>query len=149
MASTSPTVQQNPGSQRSDQPNERQRGRLVLPGLAAAAAAAAAVTAVAALAMALGVDFELPDGGESIPLLGFTQLAFTFSVVGVLIALAIRRWASRPARTWVRVTVALTALSLVPPFLVDANLVTACTLVLVHLVAAAIVVPVIARRLAA
>ena len=129
--------------------HSQQRRRLLLPGLAAAAAAAVAVTAVAAIAMAVGVDFELPDGGESIPLLGFTQLTFTFSVVGILVALAIRRWASRPARTWVRTAMALTALSLVPPFLVDANLATECTLVLTHLIAAGIVIPVIARRLAA
>jgi hypothetical protein len=122
--------------------------RLLLPGLAAAAIAAVAVTAVAALATAVGVDFELPDGGESIPLPGFTQLTFTFGVVGVLVALAIRRWASRPARTWVGIAVTLTALSLVPPFLVGADPATVCTLVLAHLVAAAIVIPVIARRLA-
>jgi hypothetical protein len=141
MTSTAPDVQPSTHSQR--------RSRLLLPGLAAAAAAAVAVTAVAALAMALGVDFELPDGGKSIPLLGFTQLTFTFSVVGILVALAIRRWASQPARVWVRTAAALTALSLVPPFLVDANLATACALVLAHLTAAAVVIPVIARRLAA
>jgi hypothetical protein len=129
--------------------SSRQRHRLLLPGLAAAAAAAVAATAVAALAMAAGVDFELPDGGESIPLLGFTQLTFVFSVVGILIALAIRRWAPRPARTWVITAVTLTALSLVPPFLVGANLATVCALVLAHLAAAAVVIPVIARRLAA
>ncbi|MEV4481507.1 DUF6069 family protein [Micromonospora coxensis] len=140
MTSTAPTDRRSTHGQ--------QRRRLLLPGLASAAAAAVTVTAVAALAMAVGVDFELPDGDESIPLLGFTQLTFTLSVVGILVALAIRRWASRPARTWVRTAVALTALSLVPPFLVGANLATECTLVLAHLIAAAIVIPVIARRLA-
>ncbi len=140
MTSTGPTVQLSTHSQ--------QRSRLFLPGLAAAAAAAVAVTAFAAIAVAVGVDLELADSGESIPLVGFTQLTFTFSVVGILIALAIRRWASQPARIWVRTAVALTALSLVPPFLVDANLATECTLVLAHLIAAAIVIPVIARRLA-
>jgi peptidoglycan/LPS O-acetylase OafA/YrhL len=141
MTSTGPDVQLSTYS--------RQRSRLLLPGLAAAAVAAVAVTAVAALAMAVGVDFELPDGGESIPLAAFTQLTFAFSVVGILLALAIRRRASRPARIWVRTAAALTALSLVPPFLVGADLATECTLVLAHLVAAAIVIPVIARRLAA
>lgn len=140
MTSTAPTDRLSTHGQ--------QRRRLLLPGLAAATAAAVTVTAVATLAMAAGVDLELPDGGESIPLVGFTQLTFTFSVVGILIALAIRRWASQPARTWVRTAVALTALSLVPPFLVDANLDTKCTLVLAHLIAAVIVIPVIARRLA-
>ncbi|MEU8218017.1 DUF6069 family protein [Micromonospora taraxaci] len=140
MTSTGPTLQFGNHSQ--------QRSRLFLPGLAAAATAAIAVTAVAAIAMAVGVDFELPDGGESIPLLGFTQLTFTLGVVGILLALAIRRWASEPARIWVRTAVALTALSLVPPFLVRADLATACTLVLAHLIAAAIVIPFVARRLA-
>ncbi|MFI6263187.1 DUF6069 family protein [Micromonospora sp. NPDC051006] len=140
MTFTGPDVQLSTHSQ--------QRSRLFLPGLAAAAAAAVAVTAVVAIAMAVGVDFELPEGGESIPLVGFTQLTFTLGVVGILIALAIRRWASQPARTWLRTAVALTALSLVPPFLVDANLATECTLVLAHLIAAAIVIPAIARRLA-
>ncbi|MEV4490032.1 DUF6069 family protein [Micromonospora coxensis] len=140
MTSTAPTDRRSAHGQ--------QRRRLLLPGLASAAAAAVTVTAVAALAMAAGVDFELPDGGESIPLLGFTQLTFTLSVVGILVALAIRRWASRPARTWVSTAVALTALSLVPPFLVGADVATECTLVLAHLIAAAIVIPVIARRLA-
>jgi hypothetical protein len=121
--------------------------RLLLPGLAAAAAAAVAVTVVAALAMAAGVDFELPDGGESIPLFAFAQLTIVFSVVGILVALALRRWASRPARAWVRVAVALTALSLVPPFLVGANAATVCSLVLAHVTAAAIVIPVLTRRL--
>jgi hypothetical protein len=129
--------------------SRQQHPRLFLPGLAAAAAGAAVVTAVAAIAMAVGVDFDVPDGGESIPLAAFTQMTLIFSVVGILVALAIRRWASRPARTWVRVAVVITALSLVPPLLVGANLATECALVLVHLIAAAIVIPVIARRLPA
>jgi hypothetical protein len=124
------------------------RRSLVVPGIAVAAAAAASTTLVAALSMAIGVDFELPDGGESIPLLGFTQLTFLFSLVGVGLAAALRRWSSRPARTFVRIAVALTAVSLVPPFLVDANLATSAALVVLHLIAAAIVIPVIASRLA-
>ncbi len=44
-------------------------------------------------------------------------------------------------------TVALTALSLVPPFLQDANAGTVAGLVLLHLTAAAIVIPALARRL--
>ena len=141
MTATDPNVELNTHNQ--------QRSRLLLPSLAAAAAAAVAVTAVAAIAMAVGVDVEVPDGGESIPLAAFPQLTFTFSVVGILLALVIRRWASQPAPIWVRTAAALTALSLVPPFLVGANLATECTLVFAHLVAAAIVIPVVARRLAA
>ncbi len=124
----------------------RRRG-LVVPGLAAAVTAAASTTLVAALAKAAGVDFEMPDGGEAVPLMGFANLTFLFSIIGLAIAAGLRRWSGQPARTFVRVAVALTAVSLVPPFLVDANLTTAMTLVLIHLVAAVIVIPVIARRL--
>ena len=40
-------------------------------GLIATLAAMAATTLAAALAQAAGVDFEVPDGGETIPLSGF------------------------------------------------------------------------------
>ena len=43
-------------------------------------------------------------------------------------------------------TVALTAVSLVPPFMVDANLATVGALVLIHVVAAATFIPVLARK---
>jgi hypothetical protein len=125
---------------------EHRRG-LVVTGLIAAVAAAATTTVLAALAMAVGVDFELPDGGESIPLLGFTQLTFMFSLVGIGIAAAVRRWSSQPARTFLRITLALTAISLVPPFLVDANPATVVSLLVIHLAAAAVVIPVLVRRL--
>ena len=125
---------------------EHRRG-LVVTGLIAAVTAAATTTVLAALAMAVGVDFELPDGGESIPLLGFTQLTFMFSLVGIGIAAAVRRWSSQPARTFLRITLALTAISLVPPFLVDANPATVVSLLVIHLAAAAVVIPVLVRRL--
>lgn len=118
-------------------------------GLLTAFVAAAAALLVAALASAAGVDFELPDGGEAIPLSGFAVVTFGFSIVGLALAAALQRWARHPFRTFVRVTVALTAASLVPPFLMDANLATVATLVLLHLVAAAIVIPMLARRLSA
>jgi len=125
---------------------ERSRG-FIVTGLLAALAAAVGATLVGAIAGAVGVDFELPDGGESIPLMGFAQLTFIFALVGLAIASAVRRWSGHPRTTFVRVTLALTAVSLVPPFLVDANLATAVALVLIHLVAAAIFIPVLARRL--
>ena len=120
---------------------------LVVPGLAAAVAAAATTTLLAALAMAAGVDFEMPDGGESVPLLGFTQLTFIFSVIGLAFAAGVRRWSTRPARTFLHIAVTLTAISLVPPFLVDANAATVVSLLIIHLAAAAVVIPVIVRRL--
>ena len=125
-----------------------ERSALLVPGLVAALVAAAATTVVAALAVAVGVDFVFPrDGDEAIPLMGFTQVTFILSMIGVLGAFAVRRWAARPARTFLCLAVALTALSLVPPSLVDADVSTRLTLVALHLLAAAIVVPVIVSRL--
>lgn len=124
------------------------RRRLVLPGLAAAAAAAAATTLVAALAEATVVDLEAPAGEESIPLYAFAQLTFVFSMIGVVLAAGLRRWSKWPATMFVRIAVTLTAISLVPPFLLDADLSTAAALVLAHLIAAAIVIPALAVRLA-
>jgi len=124
-----------------------QRG-LLLSGLAVAVAGALGATLVGALLMAIGVDFELPHGGESIPLTGFTFVTVIFSIVGIGIAAAMRRWSRHPRTTFVRVTVGLTALSLVPPFFQDASAATVAGLVLLHVTAAAIVIPGLARRLA-
>ncbi|WUU96546.1 DUF6069 family protein [Actinoallomurus sp. NBC_01490] len=44
---------------------------LVGTGFVATLAAMVATTLAAALAQAVGVDFEVPDGGESVPLSGF------------------------------------------------------------------------------
>jgi hypothetical protein len=89
----------------------------------------------------------MPDGGESVPLMGFAQLTFVFSAIGVGIAAAVRRWSSRPATVFLRIAVTLTAISLVPPFLVDANAGTVVALLGLHLAAAAVVIPVLTRRL--
>ncbi len=124
-----------------------QRG-LLLSGLAVAVTGALGATLVGALLMAIGVDFELPHGGESVPLTGFTFVTVIFSIVGIGIAAALRRWSRHPRTTFVRVTVALTALSLVPPFFQDASGATVAGLVLLHVTAAAIVIPGLARRLA-
>jgi hypothetical protein len=72
--------------------------RLVGTGVIATLAAKAATTLAAALAQALGVDFEVSGGGESIPLAGFAVVIGFFSVVGIVIAAALRRWSARPSR---------------------------------------------------
>ncbi|WP_436762496.1 DUF6069 family protein [Streptosporangium sp. V21-05] len=118
-------------------------------GFAAALAAMAATTLAAALAQAAGVDFEVPDGGETIPLPGFAVVTGFFSVVGVVIAVALLRWSARPARRFVWTAVSLTAISLVPPFLVGANTATVVALLGLHLVPAAVMIPTLARSLRA
>ena len=123
--------------------------RTALTGLLAALVAMVATTAGAALADALGVSFQLPGAPEPIPIAGFGVMTGIWSVVGIVVALVVRRLAGDPARRWVQVAVALTALSLVPPVLTGAGGTTVVTLVVLHLVAAVVVVPALARSLAA
>lgn len=116
-------------------------------GLGAAVAASAVTTAIAAVASAAGVTFAGPDG-SSIPLLGFAQLTFAFSLIAVGIAAVMARRARRPRSTFVRTCVALLVLSVVPDLTFGFDGASAAVLILTHLAAAAIVVPVLARRLA-
>ncbi|MFD6567998.1 DUF6069 family protein [Micromonospora profundi] len=118
-------------------------------GLLAALVAAVATTLAAALARASGVDFEIPDGGETIPLGGFAFLTGVFSVVGVVIAVAFLRWSASPADRFVWTTVALTAISMVPPLLSGAAATTVVALLALHLVPAAVMIPTLARSLRA
>ncbi|OIJ24556.1 DUF6069 family protein [Nocardioides luteus] len=115
-------------------------------GVAATVAATAVVTALAATASAAGVSFE--TAGSPIPLLGFAQLTAFFSLIGVAMAAVMARVARRPRRTFVVTAVALTVLSLVPDATFGFDIASAVTLMTLHLVAAVIVVPVLARRLA-
>ncbi|MFG2677369.1 DUF6069 family protein [Streptomyces sp. NPDC048445] len=116
-------------------------------GFIATLAATVATTLAAALAQAVGVDFEIPDGGETIPLSGFAVVTGFFSVVGIVIAVALLRWSARPARRFVWTAVSLTAISLVPPLLSGANTATIAALLRLHLVPAAVMIPTLARSL--
>ncbi|NES27857.1 hypothetical protein GCE86_10190 [Micromonospora terminaliae] len=122
-------------------------GALIRTGVIAAVAASAATMAVAAAGNAAGVGLDV--GGAPIPVTGFGVLTVVFSLVGVVIAALLSRFARRPRRAFVRTTVVLTVLSLVPDVIVDAEATTKVLLMLTHLVAAAIVIPAVARRLAA
>ncbi|MFJ8204374.1 DUF6069 family protein [Micromonospora chalcea] len=124
--------------------------RLAVTGVVATLVAMTATTLGAALARAAGVDFAIPDGGdEAIPLGGFTVVTGFFSLVGVVIAGVLLRFSARPASRFVWTAVALTALSLAPPFLVGAAATTSVTLVALHLLAAAVMIPSLTRCLRA
>jgi amino acid transporter len=116
-------------------------------GVAAAVAASVATTVLAAAASSAGVSFA-DATGASIPLAGFTQLTLIFALIGVGIAAVMARKARRPRRTFVRTTVALTLLSFVPDLTFGFDAGSAATLIVLHIVAAGIVVPVLAGRLA-
>lgn len=144
-ATLSPSLQPTTSS---TTPAERSCSTTLLwrTGLVAGVAAAAATVAVAASAQGLDVSLETAPG-EAIPLLGFAQLTLFFTAIGVLIARTIGRRACRPRSTFTRTTVVLTALSVVPDVIISAQAAAKVTLVLTHLVAAAIVIPALASRL--
>ncbi|HZC72411.1 MAG TPA: DUF6069 family protein [Jatrophihabitans sp.] len=115
---------------------------------AATFAAAAATEALVALARATGVDVAIQ--GDDLKPGGCAVAVLLCMVAGAGVLAGVRRFAKSPARTWVRATVALTVLSFVPDLTVP-DTATSSRLVLMtaHVVAAAIVIPVVARRLSA
>ena len=121
--------------------------RLAGTGLMATLAAMVATTLAAALARAVGVDFAVPDGGQTIPLSGFAVVTGFFSVLGIVIAAALLRWSARPAARFVWTAATLTAISLVAPLLSGADTATTTALLGLHLVAAAVMIPTLARSL--
>jgi hypothetical protein len=116
-------------------------------GFTATLAAMVATTLAAALAQAVGVDFEIPDGGDTIPLSGFAVVTGFFSVVGIVTAAVLLRWSARPAKRFVQTAVTLTAISLVPPLISGANTATTTALMALHVVAATVMIPTLARSL--
>jgi hypothetical protein len=116
-------------------------------GVASAVVASVATTVLAAIASAAGVSFA-DSTGASIPIAGFAQLTLIFSLVGVGIAAVLARRARRPRATFVRTAVVLTVLSFVPDLTFGFDAGSAVTLIALHSVAAAIVVPTLAGRLA-
>ncbi len=120
---------------------------LTATGVTAAAVASAATMTVAAVGHAAGISLDM--GGAPIPVSGFGVLTAVFSLVGVALAVVLSRKARHPQRAFIRTTVVLTVLSLVPDAIADAAPATKALLMFAHLVAAAIVIPAVARRLAA
>jgi hypothetical protein len=108
-------------------------------GLATGAVAAAVTTVVAVALRAAGVPLEI--AGEEIPVLAFAQMVLLCSVVGIVIARHTRR------TTFVATTVVLTVLSFVPDVTADTGTASKLGLILTHVVAAAIVIPRLARPL--
>ena len=138
-------VVEGPASGRTSH-THRLRG-LAATGCMATLAAMVATVLAAALAQAVDVDFEVPDGGETIPLAGIAVVTGFFSVVGVVLAAALLRWSARPAERFVQTAVTLTAISLVPPLLSGADTATTAALLGLHLVAATVMIPTLAWSL--
>jgi len=126
---------------------------LWLVGVAATALAAIVTALVAEVAKAADVPMQVASssGGdpETIPAGGFATMVLIGGAIGVVLALALARWAKRPARTFLVVTGVLTVVSFASPLIAEnATTATRVVLELTHVVAAAIVIPPIAYRLA-
>jgi hypothetical protein len=126
---------------------------LWLVGLAATVAGIAVTALVAAIASAADVPLEVASSSdaapEAIPIGGFVTIVAACGVIGVLMALAFDRWAKRPARTFVIVATVLTVVSFASPLIAEnATTATRVVLEICHVVAAAVIIPPIAYRLA-
>ncbi|MEU0388760.1 DUF6069 family protein [Streptomyces chartreusis] len=123
-----------------------------LVGVLAALAGAVVTEAFALVARAAGVPMEAASPGAKeaaeIPVGGFGGGVVFWSVAGIVLAVVLARWAGRPARTFTVTTVVLTAVSLVGPAVAPHTATsTQIVLALSHLVAAAVIIPLVARRL--
>jgi len=127
--------------------------RRVLTGSVGAAAAGAVVLlGYGALAVAVHGPMQAGDPGaaEAAPInaASFAVGVLFSSFFAILIALAIGRWAARPARTFRRTAIALTVVSLAAPL--GASHTDEATRLLLaggHVVAALVVIPLIVRAL--
>jgi hypothetical protein len=125
--------------------DRRSRARLLRTGVTSGLVASAAAVATVVVARTAGEDVAI--AGERVPLSGFVVLTMVGALLGTVIAKVLSRRSSRPRSMFVTTTVALTAASIVPDLVVEAQagsrLVLACT----HVVAAAIIVPALAGRM--
>jgi hypothetical protein len=115
--------------------------------------AAAAVTELYGLAArALGIPMSAGNIGASaaqpITIGMFTMGTVICTFWGTVLSVLLARYATSPARAYVKVAVALTAVSLVAPLGAgDTVTSTKVMLAIAHLLAATIVIPTVARRL--
>lgn len=109
----------------------------------AGAIAAAVTTAGARVLRAAGVPLAVH--GE-IPLASFAQLTFIGAVLGGVLLAVLNRRSSTPRQRFVRISAGLAALSCIFPVAFAETTAGKITLVALHLVAAAIIIPVLARR---
>jgi hypothetical protein len=122
-------------------------------GAIAGATAAVVLYAYGSAASALSVPMKAGQIGAraaaTITPGNFAMGTLICSFWGTVLAVLLARWAARPARTFLYSTIALTLVSLVSPLgAAHTAAATKVTLVLAHLLAAAIVIPVLTQRLA-
>lgn len=125
--------------------------RMWAAGIVAGVVASVVVIVVVAIAEAADVPMEVAENStkqpEQIPLLGYASVILGSTIVGLLLATALARWAGRPRSVFVVAALALTAASLAFPATTTATTATKVMLEITHVIAAAIVIPVIAAHL--
>jgi hypothetical protein len=152
-STTSPTT--SPTTSRTATTTRAPLGRLLLVNLGATVAAGVLTEAWVAVVRATGVDLRLGDPfgdpSDTMRLPGgacATSIAMCM-VLGTALAVLINRRARRPAYAYVVTAVVLTFVSLGAPLVsAGASGATKLTLIVAHLLAAAVIVPVVARCLA-
>lgn len=105
--------------------------------------AAAATTAAAGLLRAAGVPLAVHG---NVPLTAFAQITLIGAVFGGVLLAVLNRLSSAPHRRFIQLSIGLTALSCVAPVAFADTIASKIALVALHLVAAAIIIPVLARR---
>ena len=105
--------------------------------------AAAATTTGAAVLRVAGVPLAVHG---TIPLAGFAQITFIAAVLGGVLLTVLNRRSRAPRQRFIQMTAGLTALSCVAPAAFADTTASKVALVALHLVAAAIIVPVLERH---
>jgi Family of unknown function (DUF6069) len=129
-------------------------GRLLLVNLAATIAAGAATEAWVGAVRATGADLRIgdpfgdPSSAMTLPVGACATSIAMCMVLGVAIAALVNWRARRPAYTYVVTAAVLTVVSLGAPLAsAGASATTKATLIVAHLLAAAVIVPLVARCL--
>jgi hypothetical protein len=122
------------------QPTRPSTRGLVRSGVLAAAIAAICTTVVAAIASAADVSLEVD--GSAIPILAFAWWTLVGAALGVVLARLLRE-----RRRFVVVTTIAAGLSLIPAIAAPDDAATRAVLVGVHVLAAAIIIPILSRPL--
>ena len=117
---------------------------VVVPTLIAGTAAGAGTTVAAAAVHAAGVPLAV--GGSMIPLPGFGQMTLLGAFIGGVLLAVFNRRSAAPRLRFLQTAAALTALSCIPAATWPPDAATKLVLVTLHLLAAAMIVPVLARR---
>ncbi|HWD53768.1 MAG TPA: DUF6069 family protein [Acidimicrobiales bacterium] len=105
--------------------------------------AATVTTAGAAVLRAAGVPLAVHG---KIPLAGFAQVTLIAAVIGGVLLAVLNRRSGAPRQRFVQIAIGLCVLSFVAPVAFADTISSKFCLVALHVVAAAIIVPVIARR---